>query len=65
MSTTDRRPRGLWERLFGRWLERANYDWGCGPVDLPEGDMLQEKLVCEGDLPRLPRRPGHYRAFVR
>ncbi|MBD9371461.1 hypothetical protein IB238_02250 [Rhizobium sp. ARZ01] len=62
MTTTDHRPHGLLGRLFGGWLERANYDWGCGPIDLPEADVLKERLVCEGDLPSLPRRPVRGRA---
>lgn len=65
MLTTDRRLGGIFGRLLGRLFERTNYDCGCGPIEMPEPDMLQERLVCEGDLPSLPRRPGHYRAFGR
>lgn len=68
MLTTDHHRTGVFSRLFAGWLERANYDWGCGPIDaagvLPGYETLEGHIARRAEF-RSPRRPIRHRAYGR
>ncbi len=64
MTATEHHRRGMFGSLFSGWLEHANYDWGCGPIDLSDIAGLDGHIARRNEL-RSPLRPGRFRVFGR
>lgn len=55
---------GMFGRLFSGWLGRANYDWGCGPIDLAGLEGLDGHIARRADF-RNPTGSRRHRTYGR